>query len=67
MSWRWADGCSEKRKEPMSIVLSLLKERGLLAVPRRGMYAFPRPKNFLSEAKSIWQTLEGNKSENLNE
>jgi hypothetical protein len=49
------------------IVLSLLKKHGLLTVPRRGMYAFGRTKNFVNEAKSIWQALEDNKSENLNE
>jgi hypothetical protein len=40
------------------IVISLLKDRGLIAVPRRGMYAFTRPKNFLSQAGAIWNSLE---------
>jgi hypothetical protein len=44
------------------IVISLLKERGLLAVPRRGMYAFTRPKNFLNEVAAIWKSLEEDQS-----
>ncbi len=40
------------------IVISLLKDRGLLAVPRRGMYSFTRSKNFLSEAGALWDSLE---------
>jgi hypothetical protein len=40
------------------IVISLLKDRGLIAVPRRGMYAFTRPKNFPSQAGAIWNSLE---------
>ena len=40
------------------IVISLLKDRGLLAVPRRGMHAFTRPNNFLSEAGALWDSLE---------
>jgi hypothetical protein len=40
------------------IVISVLKDRGLLAVARRGMYAFTRPKNFLSEAGALWDSLE---------
>jgi hypothetical protein len=39
------------------IVLSLFKERGLLNIPRRGMYAFARPKNFTTESQSIWDSL----------
>jgi hypothetical protein len=42
------------------IVISLLRDRGLLAVPRRGTYAFTRPKNFLNEAGAIWNSLEQN-------
>ena len=49
------------------IILSLLKKHGVLTVPRRGVYAFGRPKNFVNEAKSIWCALEDNKSENSNE
>jgi hypothetical protein len=49
------------------IVISLLKERGLLAVPRRGMYAFTRPKNFLNEAGTIWNSLEQTEMENAHE
>jgi hypothetical protein len=40
------------------IVISLLKDHGLLAVPRRGVYAFSHPKNFSSEAAAIWDSLE---------
>ena len=39
------------------IVLSLLKERGLLVVPHRGVYAFSRPKSFTSESESVWSSL----------
>jgi len=39
------------------IVISLLKDRGLLTVPRRGTYAFARPKNVLNEAGAIWNSL----------
>jgi hypothetical protein len=49
------------------IILSLLKKHGVLTVPRRGMYAFGRTKNFVNEAKSIWCALEDNKSEHSNE
>jgi hypothetical protein len=49
------------------IVISVLKERGLLAVPHRGMYAFTRPKSFLNEAGAIWTSLEQNKMENHHE
>ena len=49
------------------IVISLLKERGLLAVPRRGMYAFTRPKSFLNEAAAIWKSLEENQTETAHE
>jgi hypothetical protein len=49
------------------IVISLLKDRGLLAVPRRGMYAFTRPRNFLNEAGAIWTSLEENKMGNDHE
>jgi hypothetical protein len=46
------------------IVISLLKEHGLLAVPRRGVYAFTHPKNFLNEAENIWDSLEQHHIEN---
>ena len=49
------------------IVISLLKERGLLAVPRRGVYAFTQPKNFLNEAENIWDSLEQHQIENAHE
>jgi hypothetical protein len=49
------------------IVISLLKERGLLTVPRRGMYAFTRPKSFLNEAWTIWDSLEQHQAENGHE
>jgi hypothetical protein len=39
------------------LVVSLLKERGLLAVPRRGVYAVRRPKNFATESQSVWDSL----------
>lgn len=39
------------------IVISLLKDRGLLTIPRRGMYAFTRPKSFLNDAGAIWSSL----------
>jgi len=45
------------------IVLSLLKEHGVLAVPRRGMYAFSRAKNFVNEVESIWRSLGNKQSE----
>jgi hypothetical protein len=65
-----ADDVIEKVPSPsyqVYIVLSLLKKYGLLTVPRRGMYAFGRTKNFVNETKSIWQALEHNKSKNSNE
>jgi hypothetical protein len=49
------------------IVISLLKERGLLSVPRRGMYAFPHPKNFSTEAERIWDSLEQHQKEHTHE
>jgi hypothetical protein len=49
------------------IVISVLKDRGLLAVPRRGMYAFTRPKNFLSEAGALWDSLEQRQTGNADE
>jgi hypothetical protein len=49
------------------IVISLLKENGMLAVPRRGMYAFPRPKTFLNEAGAIWSSLEKIETKNEHE
>lgn len=49
------------------IVISLLKDRGLLVAPRRGMYAFTRPKNFPSQAGAIWTSLEQDKTENAHE
>ena len=49
------------------IVISVLKELELLAVPRRGMYAFTRPKNFLNEAQEIWNSLEKTLTENPHE
>jgi hypothetical protein len=49
------------------IVISFLKERGLLVIPRRGMYAFTRPKNFLNEAGTIWDSLEQHQTENAHE
>src|SRR6266496_3642138 len=39
------------------LVLSLLKERGLLAIPRRGFYAIRRPKQFAADSQSIWDSL----------
>ena len=39
------------------LVLSLLKERGLLAIPRRGFYAVRRPKEFAVESQSVWKSL----------
>jgi hypothetical protein len=45
------------------IVISLFRERGLLAVPRRGMYAFRRSKNFLDEARAVWNSLEQNQTD----
>jgi len=49
------------------IVISVLKDRGLLAVGRRGMYAFTRPKNFLNEAGAFWDSLEQHQTGNANE
>jgi hypothetical protein len=49
------------------IVISLLKDRGLLAVPRRGMYAFTRAKNFLDEAGALWDSLEQHQTEKAHE
>jgi hypothetical protein len=48
------------------IVISLLKDHGLLTVPRRGMYAFTRPKTFISDVGAIWNSLERNQTENAN-
>jgi hypothetical protein len=39
------------------LVISFLKERGLLVVPRRGLYAFRRPKDFAAESRTIWESL----------
>ena len=39
------------------IVLSLLKAREILLVPRRGLYSFRAPKTFLVEAANLWETL----------
>ncbi len=39
------------------LVLSLLKERGLLTVPRRGFYSVRRPKQFAAESQSVWESL----------
>jgi len=39
------------------LVLSLLKERGLLAVPRRGFYAIRQPKQFAVGSQSVWDSL----------
>jgi len=55
-----ADDVIEKVPGPsyqVYIVLSLLKERGVLTVPHRGMYAFARPKRFTPESESIWNSL----------
>ena len=55
-----ADDVIEKVPGPsyqVYIVLSLLKERGVLTVPRRGMYACARPKSFPVESQSIWNSL----------
>lgn len=41
------------------LVLSLLKERGLLAIPRRGFYAVRHPKQFASDIQEIWESLAG--------
>jgi hypothetical protein len=49
------------------IVISFLKGLGLLTVPRRGMYAFTRPKNFLTEAGAIWDSLDEHQTENAHE
>jgi hypothetical protein len=49
------------------IVISLLRERGLLAVPRRGTYAFTHPRSFLNEGGAIWNSLENNQTENGDE
>lgn len=56
-----ADDVIEKVPSPSYqayIVISLLKDRGLLAAPRRGMYAFTRPKTFVAEAGAVWDSLE---------
>ena len=39
------------------LVISLLKERGLLAVPRRGFYTVRHPKQFAAESQSVWDSL----------
>jgi hypothetical protein len=49
------------------IVISVLKDRGLLVVARRGMYAFTRPKNFLNEAEVLWDSLEQHQTGNADE
>ena len=38
-------------------VLSLLKAREILLVPRRGLYSFRAAKTFLPEAANLWETL----------
>jgi hypothetical protein len=39
------------------LVISLLKERELLAVPRRGLYSVRRPRQFAAESQSVWDSL----------
>jgi hypothetical protein len=39
------------------LVISLLKERGVLIVPRRGFYVFRQPKKFTAESASIWDAI----------
>ena len=39
------------------LVLSLLKERGLLTVPRRGLYAVLHSSDFAAESQSVWDSL----------
>jgi hypothetical protein len=46
------------------IVISLLKDRGVLTAPRRGIYAFRHPKDFLHEARALWESLEQHQTEN---
>lgn len=38
-------------------VLSLLKARDILLVPKRGLYSFRTPKAFLAEAANLWDGL----------
>ena len=38
-------------------VLSLLKAREILLVPRRGLYSFRAAKTFLAEAANLWEAL----------
>ncbi len=39
------------------LVIAFLKERGLLVVPRRGLYAFRRPKEFSADTRTNWESL----------
>jgi len=39
------------------LVISLLNERGLLTVPRRGLYTIRHAKQFTTEAQSVWDCL----------
>jgi hypothetical protein len=39
------------------LVLSVLKERGLLTVPRRGLYTVLHPNDFAAESQSVWDSL----------
>lgn len=39
------------------LVIAFLKERGLLVAPRRGLYAFRRPKEFIADTRVNWDSL----------
>ena len=39
------------------LVVAFLKERGLLVAPRRGLYAFRRPKEFIADTSVNWDSL----------
>ncbi len=39
------------------LVIAFLKERGILVAPRRGLYAFRRPKEFTADTKTNWDSL----------
>ena len=39
------------------VVLALMKDKGLLTVPRRGLYSFKGAKTFASDAATIWTEL----------
>jgi hypothetical protein len=39
------------------LVIAFLKERGLLVTPRRGLYAFRRPKEFKADTRVNWDSL----------